>query len=439
MLSRRAFIAATLAAVASPASGDDAVVLDLDFRNRDAAEDHRRSLDGVLRYVDHEALDDAAGILIEDAAANGVEDAGFRGTGPYPTGWTMPDAFALPKPCKATFTRLGEARGRLRLQGDSAGDYYVTLGSPTYFAVAAGDHLTGSLALRIAAGDRAALAGIGLLILERDEAGAIVNAAPSVATIQQLQTDRPWWAQVRLVASRRGHASLVVKVSAKAAFDLTVDLDTPQLEARSWRSSFCVVSREADTIALRAPQAYLGHAARSLVITADTPRCVPAATLWREDSDSGDAIEIVWRDHALHVVAVAAGVSTEIRLGVMPPLMRFSVCLVIDADGIAASLNGKPPQSLPLNSRTPFTRAQLGQGRLGRWNATIARLTLSKGRLFDPVIESQRDIAFYDDFDRPDSRALGRSPSGQAIERVGAVETAIADKKWVAAGGLGLT
>ena len=439
MLSRRAFLAASLAAVASCANADDAVLFDLDFRNRDATDSHRRALDGVLRYVDHEVLGDPAGLLIEDAAINGVEDAGYRGDGLVPTGWIMPDSFTLPKPCRATFTRSGDGRGQLRLQGDSAGDYDVTLGSTTFFAVAQGQHLTGSLAIRVVSGDRAALTGFGLLILQRNRAGEIVDRSPSVAPVQQIQTDQPWWAQVRIVASTDGHASLVVKITTSAPFDFVFDLHTPQLEARSWRSSFCIGARDADSLALRDPHAYLGARERSVVITADTPRCVPVGTLWREASDTGDAVEIVWRDHALHLVVTAAGVSTELRLGEMPPLMRFSVCLAIGAAGVAASLNGKPAQSLPFAPVAPVTRVQLGQGRLGRWNATVARLTLRRDNIGDPARESLRDIAFYDDFDRADSRSLGRSPSGQSIERVGAAATSLANRTWIAAGGLGLS
>ena len=439
MLSRRAFVAASLASVASHVRADDSMLLDLDFCDRSAVELHRRALDGTLRYARHEVFDEPAGLLIEDAAINGVEDAGYRNDGAFPTGWTMPDASPLPKPCKATFTRVSDGQGRLQLRGESAGDYYVTLGSSRYFAVMAGDHLMGSMAIRLAAGDRTMLASVGLLILERNDAGDIANAAPVVAPVQQLQTDRPWWAQARIVVGVNGYASLVLKLSAAGPFDLSFDIHSPQLEKRGWRSSFCLGTREADAISLSDPQAYLAHQQRSLVITADTPRCVPSATLWYEGSDSGDAIEIVWRDHALYVVSFIAGVTREINLGMMPPLTRFSVCLVIATDSITASLNGKAPKQLSPGSAALFTRAQLGQGRLGRWNATIAQLTLYKARVFDPAVESLRDIVFYDDFDRADSRALGRSPSGQVIARVGAVETSIVNKTWIAVGGLGLS
>jgi hypothetical protein len=76
-------------------------------------------------------------------------------------------------------------------------------------------------------------------------------------------------------------------------------------------------------------------------------------------------------------------------------------------------------------------QANLGSGNRGTWNSTIARLTLFGAGVADAAAASRQEETFYDDFDRPDSRSLGMSPTGQAIQRFGA-NSRIDGRKWVA-------
>ena len=445
MFSRRSFLGASsvsawLAFAGSAAAEENPqTVLDLNFLDRSAAADHARAFDAALRYANHEVFGDPAGIVIEDAALNGVEDAGYSASGPYPDGWQL-----LPQPAAATgfsaaFTRNGTGNGRLRLQGGSAGDFYLIMGSNRHFAIAKGDLLTGSLAIRLADGDRSSLASLGLLVLQNNPEGAPATRAPPVTPIQQIQTDKAWWAQVRIVAAEGGFATLALKITTSGKFDLTFDINFPQLEKRIWRSTFCAASREGDHLSLSAPGDYLSQPARSVVITADAPRFVPAASLWSEYADAGNYLEVQLRDRVLVATVVADHARNEIRLGVVPPLMRFTVCLSVRATGLAASLNGKPAQSIDCPVPKGLKLARLGGGIDGAWNSTIGRLTLLRGVVSDIALESRRDQVFFDDFDRPDSASLGRSPTGQTIEKTGGNDSAIAGRKWVVIpGGLGL-
>jgi hypothetical protein len=445
MFSRRLFLgassAAALLAVARSASAEEntQTVLDLNFFDRSAAADHARAFDAALRYVNHEVFDDPAGIVIEDAALNGVEDAGYAGSGSYPDGWQLLPQPAAPAGFSAIFTRTGASNGRLRLQGGSAGDFTLIMGSSRHFSIAKGDLLTGSVAIRLADGDRSSLASLGLLVRQNDLDGTPVNHAPPVTPIQQIQTDKPWWAQVQIVAAEGGFANLALKITTSGRFDLTFEINFPQLEKRPWRSTFCAASREADHVLLSAPTDYLSQTARSVVITADAPRFVPMASLWSEYANADNYIEVQLRDRVLVATVVANHVRNEIRLGVVPPLMRFTVCLSVRATGLAASLNGKPPQSIDCPVPKGLTVARLGGGINGAWNSTIGRLTLFKGVVPDIALQSRRGQVFFDDFDRPDSASLGRSPTGQTIEKTGGNDSAIVGRKWVVIpGGLGL-
>jgi hypothetical protein len=445
MFSRRSFLGASSAsawlAFAGSAQAEEnaQTVLDLNFLDRSSAADHARAFDAALRYVSHEVFGDPAGIVIEDAALNGVEDAGYSGSRSYPDGWQL-----LPQPAaaagfSAAFTRSGTGIGRLRLQGGSAGEFHLIMGSNRHFSIAKGDLLTGSVAIRLAEGDRSGLAGLGLLVLQNNPDGALTTPAPPVVPIQQIQTDKAWWAQVQIVAARNGFATLALKITTSGKFDLTFDINFPQLEKRIWRSTFCATSREGDHLSLSAPADYLSQPARSVVITADAPRFVPAASLWSEYADAGNYIEVQLRNRVLVATVVADQVRNEIRLGVVPPLMRFTVCLSIRATGLAASLNGKPAQSIDCPVPKGLKLARLGGGIDGAWNSTIGRLTLLRGAVADIALQGRRDQVFFDDFDRPDSASLGRSPTGQTIEKTGGNDTAIAGRKWVVIpGGLGL-
>jgi hypothetical protein len=437
MLSRRSFVqgfcALSSAGGGTAAAADGAEPTDLDFCDRSAAAQHAGVLGDALRYVDHEVFGDAAGIMIEDSADNGVEDAGF-GASP-PSGWQMRPETVLPDIYTATFAKTALARGQLRLQGRAAGDCTITLGSDRHFAIAAGDLLTGSLAIRLAQGDVAQIGAVGLIIAERDGSGRIANTAPVLAPVQQLAGDKAWWAQARITVGQSGFASLVLKVITTGAFDLVFDIHTPQLEKRGWRSTFCAASRAADTVIVAPSADYLSRPERTVVITADAPRQVAAATLWSEWRDADNFVEIRYRDHVVSAQSIADGVASEIRLGVVPPLMRFTVAMIRHATGLAASLNGKPVQSVACAMPRGLTRVTLGDGTHGRWNSTVARLTLHASALADAASASRRLVTFYDDFDRPDAAELGDSPTGQAIARVGANHSAIAGRQWVAMDG----
>ncbi len=445
MLSRRSFLAATPIAIAtarsSPASAanDVAPLLDLNLFDRNAAIEHARSLNGQLRYFSHEVFGDPAGIIIEDASTNGVEDADYARSGDYPAGWRMPSDL-FPVNCTAKFIKHAEGRGSIRLRGADGGDFYVALGSTEHFPVRQGETLTGSISVRLADGDPSILKGVSLLIVEEGGEAASGNPVSAIAPVQQLQTDRDWWVQVQAVARSSGYATLAIKVTTAAKFDITLDLNFPQLEKRPWRSTFCAVSRAINDVSLSTSIDYLSLSERSLVITADAPRAVANATLWNEYGNDDNSIQIQLRERILYAKVVSKGTPTEIRLGVIPPLMRFSVCLVIAAEGISASLNGKRPTFAACVVPKGLTIAKLGSGANGSWNSTIGQITLFKGRVFDAEIKSRRYQAFYDDFDRADSRSIGRSPTGQMIERTGSIETAIVQRKWVAdTGGLALT
>jgi hypothetical protein len=163
------------------------------------------------------------------------------------------------------------------------------------------------------------------------------------------------------------------------------------------------------------------------------------ASLWREFRDQENFIELQLRGQALYACCAANNVKSEIKLGVLPPLMRFSVALTIDQETIAASLNGKPLKWLKSNVPVGLNAADLGGGVSGKWNSTIKQVTLCKGVAFDAAVESLREQVFFDDFDRSDSSSIGTSPTGQSMTRTGNVDTKIVSGKWVANdGGLGL-
>jgi hypothetical protein len=231
-------------------------LLDLNFFDRSASTDHARALNAPLRYVNHEVFGDPAGIMIEDAALNGVEDADYSGSGAYPAGWRMLSQSGSPADLTAKFIKTGAGKSRLQLQGRSAGDFYVTTGSSRRFAIVTGDLLTGSVAIRLADGDRGSLKSLGLLILENNADGAVANPTPSVAPVQQIQTDKAWWAQVQIVAGLSGFANLAVKVTTSGKFDLTFEINFPQLEKRAWRSTICR-GQNARSRSLRMPRGSL--------------------------------------------------------------------------------------------------------------------------------------------------------------------------------------
>jgi hypothetical protein len=182
MFSRGWFLqtASALLAFAGSASAEENTrpLLDLNLFDQSAAADHARAFDATLRCVNHEVFGDPAGVVIEDTTFNGAEDAGYSGSGSYPDGWqvlpTAPTGFA------AAFSKTGVGNGRLRLQGGSAGDFYVVIGSSRHFAVATGDLLTGSVAIRLADGERSSLTSLGLLVFDNDADGAPANHAPPV-------------------------------------------------------------------------------------------------------------------------------------------------------------------------------------------------------------------------------------------------------------------
>jgi hypothetical protein len=445
MLSRRSFLYASTVLLASRlaqanAVSGAAVLFDLDFADPRSRSEHAKVFSGALRYVDHEVFGDAAGIVIEDAAVNGVQDAIYANVGDVPEGWLMPSQFVVPMPSVVSFSRRGAGEGSLRIQGAGAGDFYVTLGSGKFFPIASGEAITGSLATRFAGGSLANVKNIALLVIENDAGGRVSNTSPSVAKIQQLQSDKPWWAQVSIVTGDYRFANLAIKIAAAGPFDIVLDIDKVQLEKRAFRSTFCGASRSADDVKLNAESAgaYLSGS-RSLVITADAPRVGMNASLWREFSDKDNFIELQLRGHELYACCATGGVNSEMRLGVLPPLMRFSVALAV-ADGVVtASLNCKPPKSIRGNVPSGLNAVNLGGGVLGKWNSTIKRVTICRGVILDAAMESRRDQVFFDDFDRPDGPSMGLSPTGQSIARTGNVETKIVSRKWVANdGGLGL-
>lgn len=284
---------------------------DLDFTKGD----HGYAVTGKLRYVRHEVFGDAAGIIIEDAAANGIEDAGYSQSASPPGGWRMPAELDPALPCVATFTKTGNGRGRLRLQGNQAGEFHVVLGLGRHFPIVAGEPLTGSMAIRLAGGSSNSLKSVSLVILENDAEGRVANETPPTAPIQQLQTDKAWWAEVRAVAGAYRYADLAIKVVVTAAFDLTLEINDPQLEKRSWRSSYCVASREADRVSLAAElqQNYLAASERSLVTTADMPRFSANGSLWAESRDDKNFIAVERRGWVLYARVVNDGASREIR------------------------------------------------------------------------------------------------------------------------------
>ncbi|WP_315836332.1 hypothetical protein [Bradyrhizobium prioriisuperbiae] len=413
--------------------------LDLDLADPAAKSAHAQSLTGALRYVDHEVFGDCAGILVEEASTNGIEDAGYSSDTALPNGWRV-----LPQPvttaeCTMTFTRRGAGQGLLRLTGQATRDLYLVLGSPKHFAIAAGENLTGSLAIRLAGGSMANVAGLGLLNVENDSAGVPAVASLRVAPIQQLQADKAWWAQVRSVAGHNSHANLALKISVAGAYDVSFEINSPQLEKRTWRSSYGVSARPADDITLSpAHAAYLAQPERSVVITADAPRVAGTASLWSEWKDDRNFVELQLRNHALFVRVVANGVPTEAQLGIVPPLARLTAAIAMGATSVLGSVNGKAPKWIDVAPPAGMTTARLGRGSTGYWNATIKRLSLYASAI-DCAEASLREQVFFDDFDRLDSRWLGWSPTGQSIAKVGNVDTAIAAGKWVArSGGLGL-
>ena len=446
MLSRRSFLYASTALLASsrlaqanPVAGS-AVLFDLDFTDSKSRSEHAKVVSGALRYVDHEVFGDAAGIIIEDAAVNGVQDASYANVGNVPEGWLMPSQFVVPMPSVVSFSRRGAGEGSLRIQGAGAGDFYITLGSGRFFPITSGEPVTGSLATRFAGGSLANIKSVGLLVIENDARGHVANASPSVAEIQQLQSDKPWWAQVSIVAGDYRFANLAMKIVTTGPFDVVLDIDKAQLEKRTFRSTFCGASRPADEARLNAESAekYLAGN-RSVVITADAPRVRMNASLWGEFRDKDNFIELQLRGHVLYACCTSGGAGSEMKLGVLPPLMRFSVVLTIAEGMLTASLNGKPVKMIKRNVPSDLRSVDLGNGTLGRWNSTIRRITIFSGIVFDAALESRRDQVFFDDFDRPDSSSLGRSPTGQSITKSGSIDTKIVSGKWVANnGGLGL-
>lgn len=448
MLSRRSFLYTSTALLASSrlaqtdAVAGAAVLFDIDFTDSKSRAEHAQVFSGALRYVDHEVFGDPAGIVIEDAAVNGVQDAIYANVRDVPEGWLMPSQFFVPMPSVTSFSRRGAGEGSLRIQGAGAGDFYVTLGSGKFFPIARGDAITGSLATRLAGGSITNIKSIALLVIENDARGQVSNTSPAVAEIQQLQSDKPWWAQVSIVAGDYRFANLAIKVVATGPFDILLDLDKAQLEKRSFRSTFCGMSRPADEIKLNAEPAekYLSGS-RSIVITADSPRVRMNTSLWRESRDKDNFIELQLRGYVLYACCASGGANSETKLGVIPPLMRFSVALSIAEGMLTASLNGKPPKTIESNVPSGLKSVDLGSGVLGKWNSTIKRVTIRSGVIFDAALESRRDQVFFDDFDRPDSQSLGRSPTGQSIAKSapGNVDTRISAGKWVANdGGIGL-
>lgn len=439
MFSRRSFVGGSSLFAMSLGLGGIAIaegeahLADLDFTKSSDA----HAVTGKLRYVRHEVFGDPVGIIIEDAATNGVEDAGYSQPASPPGGWRMPAEFNPAAPCTATFTKTGNGRGLLRLQGNQAGEFHVVLGSGRHFSIAAGESLTGSMAIRFAGGSSSNLKGVSLVILENDAEGKVANKTLPTAPIQQLQTDKAWWAEVRAVAGGYRYANLAIKIVVTAAFDLTFEINDPQLEKRSWRSSYCVASREADRVSLAADlqKNYLGAPERSLIVTADMPRFSANGSLWSEYRDSKNFIAVERRGWALHARVMRDGASHEIRLGLVPPLMRFSMALVIGETSLAASLNGKPPVVLKGEMPRGLTMTRLGAGSAGMWNSTIQRLILYRARIADCARASRPPDAFFDDFDRPDSASLGTSPTGQSIIWFGTAKSRIAGKKWVADAG----
>lgn len=447
MLSRRSFVVGSAVAAVTPPTGQPAravvqapePLFDLDFADPQARQQHAQSLTGALRYVDHEVFGDPAGILIEEAAVNGVEDAGYTSSTTLPAGWRL-----LPQPvsaaeCAVTFTRTGDGQALFRLTGQATRDLYLMFGSNRYFSIAAGDHLTGSLAIRLAGGSLTNVMGFGLLNVENNAAGDSSMASLRVAPIQQLQTDKAWWAQVRSVAGPNVHANLALKVSVAGTYDVTLEINRPQLEKRNWRSSYIASARAADDIALAPVQlAYLAHARRSVVITADMPRFAETGALWSEWKDDRNFVELLFRNHALFMRVVAKGALTEVPLGMVPPLTRLTVAIAMDSTSVLGAVNGKAPKLINVAPPAGMTAARLGRGSSGYWNATVKRLSLYANAI-DCAEASLREQVFFDDFDRLDNRWLGRSPTGQSIAKTGGADTAIVAGKWIARdGGLGL-
>lgn len=439
MLSRRSFVVGSVVAMAPPRSIRSAhavernpvPLLDLDLTDPAARESHRQSLTGTLRYVDHEVFGDRAGILVEEASINGVEDAGYSNDTALPNGWRV-----LPQPvtsaeCTMTFTRRGVGQGLLRLTGQATRDLYLVLGSAGYFAIAAGDSLTGSLAIRRAGGSLTNVTALGLLNVENDPAGNPSITSLHVAPIQQLQADKAWWAQVRSVAGPNSHANLALKLSVAGAYDVTFEINSPQLEKRTWRSTYGASARPADDITLSpAHLAYLAQPERSVVITADAPRFAATVSLWSEWKDDRNVIELQLRNHALFLRAIVAGALSEVQLGIVPPLSRLTAAIAVGATSILGAVNGKAPKWINAAAPAGMTAARLGRGAGGYWNSAIRRLSLYASAI-DCVEASLREQVFFDDFDRVDSIALGASPTGQSIVKTGNADTAIAARKWV--------
>ncbi|WP_155253327.1 hypothetical protein [Bradyrhizobium japonicum] len=432
MPTRREILGSALFALlsnqSSAAEQTPAPLADLNFLDRRASEQHARALRGNLRYVDHEVFGDPAGIAIEEAALNGAEDAGFSSEAALPTGWqVMPIAGK-----DITFTRVAPALGRLQVRGEGAGQFFINMAASRHFAVKQGELLTGSLALRSVSREAGGLVKVELCIQQVKSDGSV--ASPVAVTIQLLQTDQPWWEQVRATATADGFAILALRVTTKARFDITFELHSPQLERRAWRSTFCATSRKDDDVTLTDPDRYLSHPERSVLLTADAPRFVASGALWCEYGDPDNYVEIQQRERVLYAKVVSKGSPSEVRLGIVPPLMRFTVCLAQDAKGLAASLNGKPLKTIDCEMPVGLKLARLGSGVSGSWNSTIAALTLFAGKVVNCAALSRPDKVFFDDFDRPDSPNLGVSPTGQVIRKTGAVGSAISGRKWVVAG-----
>jgi hypothetical protein len=436
MLSRRSFLGASYVMLATAARRGQAQtppepVIDVDFCNRSQTGDHMGLFGAPSRYVNHEVFGDPAGAIFEEASVNGVEDAGYSEASSLPMGWQIIARSGTASGTQSTFTKTDTARARINVTGESADEIAIVMGSDRHFLIKQGDQLTGSVAVCIAHDDSKSLASLGMFIVERNEGGDAADSNPTATPIQQIQTDKAWWAQVQHVALGDGFATLVLRIVTKNKFNITLEINYAQLEKRAWRSTFCVGSRQSDATTLVAASSYLSKQERSVVIVADAPRFATEATLWTEYGDADNHIGIEFRDRVLFARVVVGGIATELRLGVVPPLMRFRVCVVFKINGFAASLNGKPAQNAECRMPDSLHQANLGSGNKGTWNSTVARLMLFGARVADVAAASRQEKTFYDDFDRPDSGSLGMSPTGQAIQRFGA-NTRIDGRKWVA-------
>jgi hypothetical protein len=198
----------------------------------------------LTEYANNIARDGAQGLLVEEGSTNEIrnprgEGAGAGTPGTLPTNWQV--APSSLQEIVGSGTENGWPYVDVRFNGTPTFDPAITPEADTQITASNGQTWTGSIGVKLVAGDLTNISGVRLVVLGRTSAGA---ADSGTFNQSELFTPDGTHKRIHHTATLDGGAStervisrLVVDWDGSGAIDITLRIYAPQLEQKAYPTS----------------------------------------------------------------------------------------------------------------------------------------------------------------------------------------------------------